>query len=223
MKKNFIKINGVKIGGALLGKKFVMAVSLFFNIALLYAVYNLGCIQSHYFELKLQEYGFQAVDPTKRADYRAIVGWTNTLEKLNIKVDVVFFGNSITRFSDFQKFFPHVKICNLGYGGDKVQDMIVRVEQIKVINPEKVFLMGGINDILSCSDEQFENNFYNLVDSIRHAVPNAVLYLQSILPVNPKMAQGKVFKEHTNKIVRWNNIICKKANSMGGGIFCGFV
>lgn len=198
-------------------KKYLMVASFCLNVLLTYMVFNLGCVRSHIFELELQKYGFIGVDPTKRADYRAIVGWTNTLEKLDIDVDVVFFGNSITRFSDFQHFFPHVKICNLGYGGDRTQDMIARVGQIKAVKPEKVFLMCGINDVLSCSDEQFERNYKILIDSIRNAVPQAELYLQSILPVNPTMEQGKVFKKHTNKIVRWNEIIRNVADS-GGGI-----
>jgi len=203
-------------------KKYLMAASLCFNVLFLYLIYNLGCVQSHFFELKLQKYGFIEMDPTKRADYRAIVSWTNTIEKLNVDVDVVFFGNSITRFSDFQKSFPHLQICNLGYSGDKTQDMIARVDQIKAVRPEKVFLMCGINDVLSCSDEQFERNYKILIDSIRNAVPQAELYLQSILPVNPTMEQGKVFKKHTNKIVRWNEIIRNVADS-GGGAFYRFI
>ena len=37
---------------------------------------------------------------------------------MHLDADVVFFGNSITRASCFDTYFPDVSICNLGYGGE---------------------------------------------------------------------------------------------------------
>lgn len=45
-------------------------------------------------------------------DYKARIGWENTIEKLHIDFDVAFFGNSITYGSDFQKAFPDKKNNN---------------------------------------------------------------------------------------------------------------
>lgn len=47
------------------------------------------------------------------ADYWARKGWTNTIEKLHVDLDVSFFGNSITRGSDFQQFLKTIKLLIL--------------------------------------------------------------------------------------------------------------
>ena len=98
--------------------------------------------------------------PQDRPDYWCIIGWTNTLEKINIDFDIVFFGNSITRGSSFHEYFSNKKICNLGYPGDNLDGMLLRVNQIKAVNPTKVFIMAGINGLqyqsLSIFDEKYE-------------------------------------------------------------------
>lgn len=155
-------------------------------------------------------------DPTKRGDYWCIIGWTNTLEKLHLDVDVVFFGNSITRGSCFDRYFPNVSICNLGYSGDNTDGMLFRVKQIKTVNPEKVFVMAGINDLhvqTIWTEQVFSDKYATMVDSIKQAVPTARIFLQSILPVNPFMKAGKTF--NWDKIVKCNEIVRKIADQKG--------
>lgn len=53
-------------------------------------------VKSHYFERVLCKFGL-IEDNMVGGNYWAKVGWTNTLEKLNINADIVFFGNSITK------------------------------------------------------------------------------------------------------------------------------
>lgn len=154
-------------------------------------------------------------DPAKSGDYYCIGGWTNTLEKLHLNVDVVFFGNSITRGSSFEKFFPNVSICNLGYGGDTTVGMTHRAKQIKAVNPEKVFVMEGINGLHIQSESIFTEKYATMVDSIKQAVPEARIYLQSILPINPSMKAGKTFKNKIEKIARFNEIVRTIAGEKG--------
>ena len=157
--------------------------------------------------------GIMKTDPQKRGDYWCIQGWTNTLEKLHLDVDVVFFGNSITRGSSFEKYFPNVTICNLGYPGDNLDGMLLRVNQIKAVNPEKVFVMAGINGLYIQTEQVFTEKYVTMVDSIKQVVPNAKIYLQSILPVNPSMKDGKLFNKE--KIAKCNDIIRIVAGQKG--------
>ena len=73
--------------------------------------------------------------------------------------------------------------------------MLLRTNQIKAVNPEKVFVMAGINGLLIQTEQKFTEKYATLVDSIKLAVPTAKIYLQSILPVNPSMKSGIVFKK----------------------------
>ncbi len=186
-------------------KKSVLWLSLAGNVFLLALVFFIGCIKTNYINSKLERLGIIKVDPHKRGDYWCIQGWTNTLEKLHLDVDVVFFGNSITGGSSFEKYFPDVSICNLGYPGDNTDGMLLRVNQIKAVQPEKVFVMAGINGLHIQSENVFKEKYSTLVDSIQQAVPTAKIYLQSILPVNTSMKAGKTFKKE--KIATCNKIV----------------
>ena len=194
-------------------KKVVLGVSLIGNVLLFAITIFIGCVKTDYINSKLERLGIMKIDPVKRGDYWSIQGWTNTLEKLHLDMDVVFFGNSITRGSCFEKYFPNVKICNLGYPGDNTDGMLLRVKQIKVVNPEKVFVMAGINGLHIQTEEGFTEKYATMVDSIKLAVPTAKIYLQSILPVNPSMKAGKVFSKE--KIARCNELVQKIAEEKG--------
>lgn len=119
----------------------------------------------------------------KRSDNCCIDSWNNCIRKLEIEVDVVFLGDSHTAGGNFQKAFPHVKSINLGYIGEDTKGMLRRVESVAVVRPKKIFLMTGINGLKNQSLLDFEFWYAALVDSIHTAVPQATLYVESILPV----------------------------------------
>ena len=190
-------------------KECVLWISLIGNVLLLALVFFIGCVKTNYINRKLGKIGLIKLDPTKNGDFTCIQGWTNTLQKLHLDVDVVFFGNSITFDSNFDQYFPDVSICNLGYDSDTTDGMILRVNQIKAVNPEKVFVMAGINGLPIQTEQVFAEKYATMVDSIKQAVPTAKIYLQSILPVNPSMKLGKVFNKE--KIAICNEIVRKIA------------
>lgn len=115
---------------------------------------------------------------------KCLQAWTNSLRQMNTKADIVFFGDSMTYYGDFSSVFPDKQVCNLGLRGDTIQNMIDRVEQVKVLEPKCVFLMAGINDVKDASVEEFEELYSHLVDSIIHVAPFSSLVIQSFLPVN---------------------------------------
>ncbi len=156
-------------------------------------------IKSNYFNYIL--YKLDLVEDYKREDHWAKIGWTNTLSKLNLESDAVFFGNSITRGSSFHEEFKDKKIVNLGYSGDDIQGMLTRVEQVRCVKPKKVFLMAGINGINSISEKRFRIKYTALVDSMLTVVSPNHLYVQSILPVNKK------YKVDNKLIIKRNEII----------------
>ena len=151
--------------------------------------------------------------PQDRADYWCIMGWTNTLKKMNIDFDIVFFGNSITRGSSFHEYFPNKKICNLGYPGDNLDGMLLRIDQIKAVNPTKVFIMAGINGLQYQTLSIFDEKYERLVKLVKEKNPQAEIYLQSILPVNKTISDNRY--ANNKKIIAANDIIKKIASSNG--------
>lgn len=143
-----------------------------------------------------------------RPDHDALEGWKACLRSAHIDADVVFFGNSITAGSDFQSYFSDKKIVTLGYPGQNLRGMRRRVEHIALCHPKKVFVMGGINDLHRQSPETTAGRMKLLLDGIHNAVPNAEIYVQSILPVCHN--KESVYKDCAT-IKRTNELIKKFA------------
>lgn len=191
-----------------------LVLSLIANVVLLVGIIVIGQ-KSHFFRRMEIRMGLKEQVPKDRGDYWCIQGWTNTLKKLGYDADVVFFGNSITRGGNYQDYFPTKKTCNLGYPGDNMDGMILRVGQIKAVTPEKVFVMAGINGLQHQTESVFEEKYQRMVDSIISAVPAAEIYLQSILPVNHSMTNAYT----SSKRIRQANEQIKQIASRSGCVY----
>lgn len=115
---------------------------------------------------------------------KCIEGWTNSLKQLRLKADIVFYGDSLTYYGDFASVFPDKVVCNLGLRGDTIQGMINRIEQVCIMQPDKVYLMAGINDVTYCSLKTFEELYEMLITHMLLKLPTTSIVIQSILPVD---------------------------------------
>lgn len=147
----------------------------------IYKEENYGHWMLYYYQRQFAQQEELIRKSKERGDYWCIQGWTNTLQKLNIDCDICFFGHSQIVPIDFQSYYPEKKFVTLGYWGDKVDGMILRVEQVKCVRPEKVFLMCGRNDIWDADDE-FLEKYEVLIDSLSCISPSLKLYVINILP-----------------------------------------
>lgn len=121
---------------------------------------------------------------TRLTANKCLEGWTNCLEQLNVKADIVFLGDSLTYYGRFSDIFPDYRIANLGLRGDDLKGVIGRLEQIKALQPSMLFLMIGLNDIGVTSLEVFYEDYASLTDQLLGILPAGRLVLQSIIPVN---------------------------------------
>ena len=138
--------------------------------------------------------------------------WTNCLEQLDYDADVVFFGDSLTRGGNWQYYFGDLAVVNLGYSGDNLSGMISRVEQIEAVSPEKIFTLGGINGLDYFGIDNSIDYYKELVSNINKALPNANIYIQSLLPVS----QDKEAQYGSNEnIVLFNSLLKDFANENG--------
>lgn len=149
----------------------------------------------------------------------AVESWTNSLKKMNIDADVVFFGNSITKGSDFQKSFPDKIIVNLDYSGDRFPNMFKRIEQERCVSPNKVFVMAGINGVEHWNNIQFSFYYEQLIDSMLTIVPPESLYVESILPVNTNMPFAKQFSSNVNEVICSKNLLIRNLSKEKGCIY----
>lgn len=111
-------------------------------------------------------------------------------------VKLVFVGDSLTEWFDWQGRFPDYSIANLGISGETVEGLLARMEQIRsqAVKPDLIFLMTGINNIAS---EQ-----YDIVQPYREIVRNLTTWykkskviVQSILPVELTWISNSIIKD----------------------------
>ena len=156
--------------------------------------------------------GWCDINDQDHPNYWSLHAWEKCVEKIQYDADVAFFGNSITAGSNFHEHFPDVKIIEFGYPGDKVNGMTRRVSILETVSPEKVFVMGGINDLHRSSPETIQKRYDILLKSIMEKLPQTKIYVQSILPVNKKKEKSYA----TNDVIKETNLliedICKKYN-----------
>lgn len=113
--------------------------------------------------------------------------------------ELVFIGDSLTQWCDWERRLPGHRITNLGISGETVEGLLARRERIRaaIDAPDFVFLMTGINNI---ANEQYE-----ILDPYREVVRNlttwykqATIVVQSILPVELTWISNDVVKD-TNR------------------------
>ncbi|MBR1835393.1 MAG: hypothetical protein IJ785_07820 [Bacteroidales bacterium] len=176
-------------------------------VVLLATVLFIGGYKTNFFKKQFVKLGWTEIEEKDRSDYWSVRGWYNTMKKLDLDVDVAFYGNSITAGSDFRDYFPDVSICNFGYPGDDLPGLRFRAYTIATVKPEKVFVMGGINGLKRTPLDVFTKQYSQMIEAVQEAVPDAHIYLQSILPVRNKKT--------TKKVMECNIIIDSLATAYG--------
>lgn len=117
---------------------------------------------------------------------------------------VVFLGDSITQYAEWDELFPNRKIINRGIGSDTTKGVIGRLDQIIQSQPSKVFLMIGINDLATgVSFQDIESNYEQILTKLE-GIESVRIYAQSVLPINTAMAGNIVSGD---KIIELNKRI----------------
>ena len=112
------------------------------------------------------------------------------VKKEVINPNIVMLGDSITDYYDLDKYFGEDKlIVNSGISGNKTSDILSDMKnRVYRYNPSKVFLLIGINNFLhdDITPDEMVNQIDEIVTEIHEKLPNTIIYIESIYPVNYK-------------------------------------
>lgn len=98
--------------------------------------------------------------------------------------EIVMVGDSLTEGVNWSELVGN-KVIGRGIHGDKVTDILKRIDKVTVYKPKKIFIMAGVNDISGgYSVDEMIMNYQSLISKIVKDVPETEIYIQSILPVN---------------------------------------
>ncbi|TRO64520.1 GDSL-type esterase/lipase family protein [Christiangramia sabulilitoris] len=105
----------------------------------------------------------------------------------------LFLGDSLTEFGNWEDLLPAAVIYNQGISGDLSSDVLDRLDMAINLEPAKIFLMIGVNDLAQeIPVGNIRNNIISIGVKLKGALPSSRLYLQSILPINPGL---RVFQD----------------------------
>lgn len=98
--------------------------------------------------------------------------------------DVIFLGDSLTLFGKYDEFFPDIRSLNRGIGSDTTEGVLNRLDEIISRNPNKIFIMIGINDLgRNMSVQNTSKNMYQILRKL-HDNTTASIYVESVLPTS---------------------------------------
>ncbi len=100
------------------------------------------------------------------------------------KNTIVFVGDSLTDYCNWNELYQNETIINRGIAGDTTTGVLQRINEIVNQKPNKIFLMIGINDIISgVNSKTIVTNYQNILKTINSQDANCKVYVESILPV----------------------------------------
>ena len=124
---------------------------------------------------------------------------------------IVFLGNSITSVGKWQTLLPNKTIINKGISGDLTRGVLARIEDCVLAQPEKIFVMIGINDLkIGIPIDTITANQVKIINKIKQLSPNTKIYMQSTLPVNEGMLAA-IYKRLNNVDIAKMNVSLKLA------------
>lgn len=112
-----------------------------------------------------------------------------------MKKKILFIGDSLTEFYDWEERFPRYKVFNLGISGERVEELYDRLPRVfsKINEIDYVFIMTGINNI-AMEDFNIISSYKNIVKDMTEYYNKATLVIQSILPIRLYWIDNKLIR-----------------------------
>ncbi len=128
-----------------------------------------------------------------------------------MRVRLLFLGDSLIEYCDWQGLFPAHAVRNAGLAGETLEGLLSRLPGLLAPGekPEKCFLMIGTNNLLG-EDYFFLPAYGELLDSLTALAPGAETVCTSLLPMPlPWLAP--------NAVARINDLLRALASARGAG------
>ena len=120
---------------------------------------------------------------------------------------IVFLGDSITQGwetagSDaWDEYFAPLQSFNMGVFGDRIQNLLWRLEQgaAEGVEPEVVVLLIGTNNTRFYSATEIVRGIHVVVDHLRNACPRASIVVLALLPRGRPNSAERHVVDHANR------------------------
>ena len=129
----------------------------------------------------------------------------------NSNEDIYFVGDSLIDTQEWNELFNSASIRDRGIGGDTTDGLLKRIDEVIEGRPKKVFIMVGINDILThTKTDIIQKNYKNIIDKISSGSKDTEIYCLSVLPTSEQSQLN--YKIYSSDIENVNEIIKQLAS-----------
>ena len=110
--------------------------------------------------------------------------------------NILFIGDSLVEFFDWQKRFPGYTIANLGIAGETVEGLLSRIARItgQFSSPDLILIMTGINNV-AMEDLGFLDTYRKIVKALSSAYPHTRIILHTLLPTSLPWIPNETIRE----------------------------
>ena len=127
---------------------------------------------------------------------------------------IVFLGDSITEYVNFDEYLPLYKIINKGIAGDTVSGVLRRLGEVISLEPRKLFLLIGVNDVCDgIETAPIVRSIRKMMERVQSRSPYTKIYLQAVFPV-------RLTDPRINADIRSLNISLK---ALASALHCTFI
>ena len=111
-------------------------------------------------------------------------------------MNILFLGDSLIEYFDWQQRFPGHRVGNFGIAGESVQGLLSRIMMTgeSFEDADMIFIMSGINNI-AMGDDEFIGSYKVIIERLRSAYPEADIIVNSLLPVNMEFIKNDTIKQ----------------------------
>lgn len=143
------------------------------------------------------------VNPTWITEYHK--NRVNDFAQDNNTYKVLFMGDSITEGGSFENIIPNSK--NAAVGGDYIHCVKFVIPYVIKYNPEKIYLMIGINSLRDFTFEECKSQYKELIEIMLESFPDVEIVLESVLPISIKNQSIVYFNEYIKQLSCEYNLI----------------
>ena len=116
---------------------------------------------------------------------------------------IIFLGDSITDFVNFDEVLPSYRIINRGIAGDTTSGVLRRLGEVISLRPEKLFLLIGTNDLgQDVWPEAIARNIREIVSRVQAKSPQTRIYRQAVFPTRHNSSRPNELIQELNTGIR---------------------
>lgn len=112
----------------------------------------------------------------------------------------VFMGDSITEGGAFESVISNSK--NVGIGGDRIYNTEDVIPYVVKYNPQKIYLLIGINSLFYYSAEESKEQYSHLIEKMVTAFPNTQIIVETVLPTVKRNPKISVFNDYVKQVAQ---------------------